>query len=776
MNRRGQPEMEKIVTKVTEIARQRVAEEQLELVEHFIRHYYRDVALEDLRRRDVGDLYGAALAHWNFLFRRKDGGRKLHIYNPQLEQHGWNSSHSVIDLVVTDMPFLVDSMRLALTRLGVNIHLIVHPVIGLRRDATGQVVEVLDARGAADDECREAVMHFEVDRQANEAELDRIKVELEATLADVEAAVTDWGAMRAKLRDALSQLEATPPTIPAGEFEEARLFLQWVEDHHFTLLGYRRYGLARGDGEDVLHRVGGSGLGVLRDDGQDRVSEIWANLPPEIKRLAREPCPLVITKGNTLSRVHRPGYMDYIGVKCFDGQGEVVGEHRFLGHYASAAFNRSPRFIPMLRQKLSNVVAAAGYRERSHDGKALLHILETFPRDLLFEVSDQALFETATGILHLQERQQVRLFVHRDTYGRYFSCLVYIPRERFNTVVRRAINDILEDAFGGESSDFSVQLSESVLARVIFTIRVPAGSQPDYQVEAIERQLDEVTRTWRDDLQGALLEQHGEEQGLRLFRSYGPAFRAGYRENYPAGLAVHDVEKMEAVEESTDALEMLLFRPLEATDGLMRFKLFRRREPIPLSDVLPMLENMGLKVVDERPSKLKPVEQPRIWLHDFGLQHTEKNLDLDRIRDLFIDAFDRIWHGQVENDGFNRLVLRARLKWREIVILRAYCKYLRQARFTFSQEYMEQALVDNPAITKMLVSLFHQRFDPAGEKDDTATVEETVVSIEQALDAVPNLDEDRILRGFLGLIQATLRTNYYQCGPEGAQKSYVAFK
>ena len=468
---------------------------------------------------------------------------------------------------------------------------------------------------------------------------------------------------------------------------------------------------------------------------------------------------------------------------------------RFLGLYTSTAYNRVPRDIPLLRRKAADVLGRAGYPRNSHAAKALQNTIDTFPREMLFQIPADELYETAMGILHLQERQRIRLFVHPDRFGRFFSCIVFVPRERFTTRSRLVIQGILEETFGATDTEFTVQLSESVLARLYFVIHVDAKRTPSYDIADLERRLLMVSRTWADDLHDALLESFGEEHGTRLFQRYGDAFRADYRENYSARVAVLDVEKMERIEE--DGIEMSLYRPLEAGEGRLRFKLFQAgRRPVSLSDALPMLENMGLKVEDEHPSKIKRAGAPRVWLHDFGMLHGEgPDFDPDRIDETFRDAFARIWSGEVENDGFNRLVLRAGVGWREIVILRAYCKYLRQAGITFSEAYIQDALAANPGIAAMLVELFLVRLDPdrlraahdaKGPKDAEAAKDaaierldaelEVMTRIEAALDEVANLDEDRILRSYIGVIRATLRTNYFQPGAGGAPKSYVSFK
>ena len=783
-----------LMDEVAALARNRVSGEDLDLVLAFVTEYFAGVASDDLVDRAADDVYGAAAAHLNLARRRTPGTPKVRVYNPQVEQHGWQSTHTIVEIVTDDMPFLVDSVRMVLNRRGYTSHLVVHPVLRFRREEGGRLAALLAVDDTQEGSIVEAVIHIETDRQTEPEVLDAIASEVHSALADVRATVEDWRAMREQLRRSVEQLRASPPRVHPEELEETCAFLEWIENNHFTFLGFSEYRVEKSDstksrGRERYVAVPGTGLGLLRD-AAGQAGEAFSNLPPPRRRRdPQEPELLVLTRADVRSTVHRPTHLDYIGIRQFDADGRVRGVRRFLGLYTSAAYNRVPRDIPLLRRKAAAVLGRAGYPHNSHAAKALQNIIDTFPRELLIQIPTDELYETATGILHLQERQRIRLFVHPDRFGRYCSCIVFVPRERFTTQSRLVIQGILEETFGGTDTEFTVLLSESVLARLYFVIHVDAKRPASYDIADLERRLRAVSRTWADDLHGALLESFGEEHGTRLFQRYGEAFRADYRENYSARVAVLDVEKMERIEEG--GIEMSLYRPLEAEEGRLRFKLFQvGRRPVVLSDALPMLEHMGLEVEDEHPSKIKRAGAPRVWLHDFGMLHAEgPDFDPDRIDEKFRDAFARIWSGEVENDGFNRLVLRAGLGWREIVILRAYCKYLRQAGVTFSEAYIQDALAANPAIAAMLVELFLVRLDPdsprkAPDPKDAkgAAIEhldaelEVMTRIEAALDEVANLDEDRILRSYVGVVRATLRTNYFQCDDGGAPKPYVSFK
>jgi glutamate dehydrogenase len=759
-----------LVEKAVAHVRERLPEQQADDVERFVRSYYADAAPEDLGELD---LYGAALAHWHLLQRRRPGELKLRAYTPTLEEHGWQSTHSVVEIVTDDMPFLVDSVTIALSRRGSAIHAFVHPLIRVRRDDEGLLLELLPWE---DEGLAESLLHVEIDRQAEQAALDELAREIERVLADVHAAVADWRQIRGRVEEIVAELDERPPPVDPGELAEAKALLEWMNDNHFTYLGYREYELHTQNGQDVLSPVPGSGLGILRETEETPVATSVTPLPPEVSRRAREANLLVLTKANSRATVHRPAYLDYVGVKRFDDAGAVSGERRFLGLYTHTAYRATPWEIPVLRRKAQSVVDRSGFVPGSHDHKALVEILESYPRDELFQIGDDELDEIALGILHLGERRRVRLFVRRDAFGRSLSCLVYLPLERYNTDVRHRVERILQDTLGGQSVHFTAYISESVLVRLHVVVRTDPAVAREYDVAAIEARLAEATRTWSDDLHDALIEQLGEERAASLYPRHADAFPPAYQADFAPRIAVADIQRIERLDPEGD-LDLSLYLPLEAQAGHLAFKLLRSGEPILLSDLLPLLENMGAKVTDQRPFEVRPVDAAPLWIYDFGLDYgPEVEFQADRVRQLFQDAFAQAWQGAVESDGFNRLVVAAELTWQEVALLRAIAKYLHQAGSTFSQAYMEEALAANPELARVFVELFRLRFEPPRSEGTEAKAHQLVWEIEARLDAIASLDEDRILRSFLSVIQAMLRTNYFQRGGDGAPKPYLSFK
>ncbi|MEZ5584543.1 MAG: NAD-glutamate dehydrogenase [Candidatus Competibacteraceae bacterium] len=723
------------------------------------------------RRRPGGPIQSSP-SHWNLTRQRQTGTPALRL-QPSFEEHGWQCTHTVVEIVTDDMPFLVDSMTMEINRHGLTVHQVIHPVLRVIRDSQGHLQEIL--AGGTEDGISEATMHFEVDRQTDPELLAGLQAGLLRVLGDVRTAVEDWPLMRDKLQSIVTGLDTADLPLHPSEVKESQEFLRWIAREHFTFLGYRDYDLVKQNGELVLCTVPNSGLGLLRG-GEEGVSHSFTELPMNLRKLSYAPKLLIISKASARSTVHRPVHLDYLGIKQFGPGGRVIGEHRFLGLYTAQAYNINPRGIPLLRSKIERVLTRSRLSAKGHAGKALQNILETFPRDDLFQATDDELFEIATGILQLKERQRLRLFVREDAFGRFVSCLVFAPRERYNTEMRLRMQAVLMQAFNGESATFATQFSESMLARVQFHIRTHPGQIPDYSVSELEAQLRAALQSWEEELHQALLEQVGEEQGNALFHRYGQAFPAAYKEDFTVRTAVSDIVRLDKIC-SDYPMDMRLYRPLEDPEGVLRFKVFGPDQSIPLSDVLPMLEHMGLKVLTARPYEVLTREGRRLWVLDFDMKEVEGiQVDVAQIRENFQDAFANVWRGALESDSFNRLVLAAGLPWRDIVMLRAYCRYLLQTRIPFSQAYMERTLGDHPHIARLLAQLFHARFDPHTHSDDGRRSTALTVAIEEALEKVSSLDEDRILRRFLNIIQATLRTNFFQTDQLGQAKAYLSFK
>ncbi len=763
----------RLLASVFGLVQERLPPAQAPAAEAFVRRYYAQVASEDLAERTAQDLCGAALSHWRYAGRFVPGKPLIRVYNPRPEESGWQSTHTAIEIVSEDMPFLVDSITMEVNRQGLTPHLIIHPIMKVVRDADGYRLGISEDRDETAGNY-ESIIHVEVDRRNRVEHLEALQQGLARILGDVRAAVEDWPRMKQRLAEIVVDIERdSPPQDPAQSAEDCA-FLRWIAADNFTLLGYREYQFVGDDGAEIMRIVPGSGVGILRETGKERVVS-FASLLPEVRAIARQKRLLVLTKTNARSTVHRPGYLDYVGIKRFGPAGEVIGERRFLGLFTSTAYNANPADIPLLRKKVASVIKRAGFRPKSNADKALLTILEQYPRDELLQVDVDELYPIVMGILGLGERQRTRLFIRRDAFCRFFSCLIYTPRENFDSALRQRMQEVLVDALNGTTAEFFVQLSESALARLLIVVHIRPEAVPEFDVLELEKRLAQVARRWDDELYQVLLEHCGEERGSLLHSRYRSAFPAGYRESYSARASVRDIELMESLA-GRDSLALNLYEPVDGRTGNLRFKILRHAEPVPLSISLPMLEHMGVKVLEEWPYEIAREGGQTVWLHDVGLSfHGAANMDLGGVRAMFEEAFLRVWRGEAEDDDFNRLVLSAGMNWREIALLRAYAKYLKQAGFTFSQAYIAQTLTTHANVAGKLLALFLANFDPAKEAGRAARTAEIAAEIETTLEAVANLDEDRILRQFLAVIQATVRTNYFQ-QEGGAHKPYLSLK
>jgi len=765
---------QEIINKIRHYLRDRVPESQVSLLEIFAQRYYVNCSLEDLTDRSIEDLSGALLSHWNFIYQREPGESKVRVFNPTLEKDGWQSTHTIIEISHDDIPFLVDSIRLEVNRNGLQIHYTIHfGGLKVKRDKQHRIVDILPIGAIDTDTTSEAPIYVEIDRQIDTEAMEALRLNIERILGDVRVSVADWRKMAKSVEDALLELEQSPPPLDPAEIAESKDFLRWLINNHFTFLGSRDYKLIGNETNRALQIVPGTGLGVLRDDSTSTVSRNYADLPPQARKLALSKNILIIAKTNTLSTVHRAAYTDYIGVKRFNEKGELIGERRFIGLYTSSAYHSSPLYIPFLRHKVAKIMQEFHYPSDSHNGKELVHVLETLPRDDLFQATHEELVELAQGILHLQERKRIRLFVRKDSFDRYISCLVYVPREISNTDLSLSMQEVLMQAFNGLESSFTTNFSDSVLARLHYIVRINPKMPLDYDLASIEKELIYVARSWSDELKTHLIRQFGEAEGLKFYVKYRKAFPASYTECYLPSAALDDIKKIEALSRE-NPLEMLFYRSGKTS---LQLKLFHSEHTIALSDILPTLENMGLRILGERPHEVIFKDGSIAWINDFDMVHVEKKeIDIDAMKDNFQDAFTHIWFKNAEDDGFNRLILEAHLTWHETAVLRAYTRYLRQTGFTFSQSYVEQALINNADIARDLVALFKMRFSPEFTESNRPDISVLTNKIVSALDEVNSLDEDRIIRRILEVIKATIRTNYFQTSRDGRFKSHISFK
>ena len=763
---------------VVDLAEQRQPGAGAAVAGELLRHYFRRTPPQDFVDKDPIDLYGATIRHLQLAERRDPSQALIRIYNPNSDEDGWSSSHTVIDIVTDDMPFIVDSTLALFEVLGYQVHVLVHPMFIIERSSTG-AIETIQVPTAETEADIESALHIEIDRLTDPAELADLRERLHLVLDDVRAAVEDWMRMRDQaiaIADELDRMadeaEAGSPRFQpdvGGEPREVAELLRWMEDGSFVFVGYREYDLHDDPENPTIVSRPTTGLGTLRQ--REATTRDLGLLPPETAAQARRPNVLNLTKANAVSTVHRATPLDYVGIKKVDETGRVTGERRFLGMFTSAVYSGRVEHIPSVRVKVKAVTDSVAFTSTSHDHNRLLNTLQTYPRDELFQIDVAQLEAMALQILDLRDRRQVSLLMRRDLYGRFLSCLVYVPRDRHSTEVRLKIQNTLMEMYQGKSVRYSTEISDAPLARlhlVIYTDPVPADELPATQ--AVEARLVQVTRTWDDFLRSSLIEAHGEEHGIDMTALYGSAFSESYRSQVLAESAVHDIDRLQGL--GPDTIDVFFHRPLEAGRFELRCKVYRAGDPIALSQLVPLLHDLGAIVIDERPYEITPPGSEPKYIYDIGL---EMDIELGRDDRLRVrESVLAAWDGEAKSDGLARLVISADLTWQDVSVLRAYSRYLLQIGSRFSFGYLVDTLNAHPATASLLVELFHARLDPATSSVDAVHVLTTQLS--ESIDAISSLDADHILRSLWNAIEATLRTNHWQTNADGRPRDALALK
>ena len=725
-------------------------------IESTLRRYFAHVDEADLDARRVEDLFGLAMDHLALASSWQEGTVAIEVANPRVELDGWRSDHTIVRIVTRDIPFLVDSVTMELSRLGIGIHLVVHPILDFPvggPDADGEHQAL-------------SLISVEVDRQSLDEARVTLTENLRRVIGDVEVAVRDWRPMQQRLRSIAVALETAALPIDPADIAESRELLEWLADDHFLFLGARDYELTTHDGVDALRIVPGSGLGILHGDEHLGRPRRLDELAPAARDRVYDLRLLNLTKAGTRATVHRASYLDYVGIKTFDDQGRVSGERRFLGLFTSELYNRSVEEVPKVRRTVAEVIERAGYATGGHDETRLRTILEQYPRDDLLQMEADELREVAVAIAGLQERRRVRVFARRELFGRFLTVLVYLPRDRYNTDTRGGIEQLLLDTFGGELAEWDAQMSESVLARLRLVLRLEGGESEELGPELaadVEAGVEALIHVWADDFVDALVSEFGEDRALSLQNTYGHAFGVNYQAAFDPRAAAADVGHLVHLVEP-GALRLRAYRTPGAPGHSFKLKVFSCGERVSLTSMMPCLTNLGVTVVDESPYEVRPAGSQPVWIYDFALEYAGLDLDFTAASALVEEAFAAVWSGAVEDDGFNQLVLRAGLDPSQVAVFRAYARYLQQIRLPYSTTFVEQTLAEHPTIVRLLLDLFEARFDP----DRTRGTEDEEASVLTAIDAIESLDHDRVLRRFHNLIMSTLRTTWAQDEAPGA--------
>ncbi|MBM7035786.1 NAD-glutamate dehydrogenase [Vibrio ulleungensis] len=748
-----------LLEKVYHLIATKIDDEQSPLVLKLAKHLFSNISHDDLLQRNESDLYGAIVSIWKHLSDTPNAQPSVKVFNPTVAHHGWKSTHTIVEIVMPDQPFLVDSIKMCLARLDITSHLMLHGPTVIQYEE-GAITDIdKNSQGF-----KHSIFHIEVDKMNDKHSMQALEQELNEIIADTDLVVRDWQPMADRLQEVITEVETYTENVNIDNQHVAETvsFLRWLSDHNFTFMGYKEFRLLKESDETALTPTEENGLGLFSEPKRVRAVKL-SEFSAAARSEARKPYLLILTKGNKPSRIHRPAYTDYIGIKIFDGKGKVIGEHRFTGLYTSAVYNQSVANIPLVKEKVSRILESSGYLVGSYSYKALNNILENYPRDELLQAKEKELLDTGMGVVQMQDRDLIRVFVRKDPFGRFLSCMVYVTKDRYNTELRKQTQKVLSRYFGTQKTvEFTTYFSESPLARTHYIVRVDDNSM-DVDVKLIEQNLMEASSSWDDRLKESIVATYGENDGLALSKEYMHAFPRSYKEAMLPGSAIADIQKLEALS-NDQRLGMLFYRLQEerSSSNAVRLKLYNLNEPLHLSDVMPMLENLGLRVIGESPYEIERGNGETSWILDFSMLHKfDTAIDLEQSRDRFQQAFAAIWNGQLENDGFNQLVLGADLNAREVTILRAYARYMRQVGFPFSQSYIEETLVNHTDIAHLLVELFHVRFDPnIGQRENKQ--QRIIKQIDTALNEVESLDDDRIIRRYCEMMLATVRTNYYQ--------------
>lgn len=752
-----------------------VPKKHADAIAQFTKTYYAATPEQELENRKLDDLFGATLACWNFM-QKCPADSKIRVFNPDFEEHGWQSTHTIVEVLHKDVPFLVDSIRMELNRREMSIHFINHAVMHVERNAKGDL-DLNSPLSATGSPC-EAIIYVEVDRHSDEKELSELAASLKDILDEVTLVVEDFPDITRCCEEAIGWMKNSKGPFNKKDISESVIFMEWLLNDHFTFLGCEDIAIEKKADKTVAVRDKESVLGLFKKElhGPDHV--IIGDLSEGMQALILAPQLIALTKSGRRSRIHRPTYPDYITVKQVDENGQVIGGRRFLGMFTSNVYTENSFNIPIVRNKTKQVIERSGLNAGSHHSKELQHILEVYPRDELFHTDVDHLTRTAIGILNIQERRRTHIFIRQDQLNKFLSCLIYVPRDLYNTELRQKMQNILVDAFNPEDIEFTTYFSESILARTLFTLKLNPSDVVEYDEKRIEKDIQGVARSWQDDLMAALVEGLGEEKGNRYFQMYRHAFGASYREEFLPRTAVVDIQHIMSMKDKND-VAMSLYRNVADAGSDFKFKLYNPEKLLPLSDVIPILENLGLRVIGEHPYGIHRADGKQFWVHDFSMVYTfSDNIDLHESKEKFQDAFRAIWFGKAENDSFNRLLLGAHLGWREVALLRAYARYMKQIRFGISESFIADTLCKYPALASFIVRYFVTRFSLVKTQVSTRQkhLEKLDAQFTELLDQVESINEDRIFRRYIELISATVRTNFFQKEADGELKRYFSFK
>ncbi len=784
----------KLISKVIGFGESKISKKLSDSFSNFIKAFYTGSDIKYLQTTPPDILFDVAYSAFEFMQEKKEK-RLIRVFNPDNETNGWKSDRTIIEVSSNDMPFVLDSIINYVYQDDRILHEVLHPTMNVERDSSGKLVQISAENGKG---TTEALVHIQVGHISDAKERAKIETDINNILDSVACAVGDWKQMLTRAEQTMNRLKMAGKGPDAAEAAEAVAFIKWAMEKNFIFLGYRDHDFKKDKSFNINTDTE---LGIFRAATTKAYDEKIQAVGVNSALFENSHVPVEITKSSRRSVVHRGVMMDYIGIKKYDDKGNVTGEERFIGLFTSRVYFQSAHDIPIIRRKIDNIVARSGFSPSGHSGKALVAVLEGHPRDELLQSTEEELFEIGMGIVSLSEKPATRIFIRRDRFLRFYSCILFIPRDFFTTQLREKIQQILEEELGGKVMDYYTQVTDSPLARVNVLVRtVPEGQASDYlhvtnqlkeipqvDIERLQQKIEEKTNSWIDGLNKKLLERFGEIEGEQVFRNYAKAFPEGYKDAYHPGGASIDIQKIEHVYKTNDialSLYFDLYHLERDTEDQFQLKLFSLGDRITLSDILPIIENMGFHAVDEITFKIQPKNKDKhVWIHHFKLQLDKTGVDSERlvtikdIKEIFEETLLLIWNKGIESDSLNRLVSLAAINSRNINLLRAYTKYILQLRFPYSKEFISQVLCKYPQLTKTMVDYFHAKFDPSvNDADRKNQMQKLEGEVKQALQKVSSVAEDKIINQIFDTFRATLRTNFFQKDENGKPKSYVSFK
>ncbi len=723
--------------------------------------YLREKApAEDIRAYDGAVLDRAAQFAADALSRHNKGDSIIAI-DDDAELVRAGRPLTVITAINDNMPFLFDSVMGEITDVAGEPSLVIHPVFDVRHTKSGVQQIVADGQGGKGDATpdRVSLIHVHVPK-LTAAQADQLRDRLKKLLEQIRAAVRDWKPMLARLDQAISQFRYAPVPLDKAAVAEAIAFLEWLRDENFTFLGMREFSYSGTEKSGTLKRLKDPGLGILSDPDVTVLRRDTHSSPTtteEVRTFLYGPDPLIVTKANAKSVIHRRAYLDYVGVKTFDAKGKLAGELRIVGLFTSTAYTRSVMRIPYLRSKAEIVIQKLGFDPHDHSGKALINVLESYPRDELFQIEPEVLRQHSEAILNLVDRPRVRVLPRLDQFDRFVSVLVFVPRDRYDSVVREKIGAYLKTAYDGRLSAYYPSFPEGGLARVHFIIGRSGGKTPKIEQSTLEAAIRDIVRTWED----AVREAAGDVQGDAALIAIADRFPDSYRNNFTPEDALVDAGRIVALD-AGNRIDIDYYQHGGHKPNEVALKIFHFGAPVSLSRRVPLLENMGFRVISERTFEVADENSESVFVHDMELESGfDRPLDLKDEGLLFEETFLSVWRGEADNDGYNALAQTAGLRPAELGLLRAYGRYLQQAGIPQSQDFIAGTLNRYPDLARGLYALFVARFDPKAGADGEVTAKHLKAKIKDALDDVPNIDDDTIIRRYSNLIEATLRTNHF---------------